>query len=59
MSGGDAEFVARMSKLANPAVVGVPVTAPLLELRESPAGKDPVGIDHVIGVVPVAAKVCE
>ena len=43
-----------------PAVVGVPVIAPVLALRLSPAGSGPGDRDHVYGAVPpVAAAVCE
>ena len=38
-----------------PAEVGVPVTAPLEGLRDSPAGRPPEVIDQVNGVVPPLA----
>ena len=41
-----------------PAVVGVPLMTPVL-LRVKPPGKVPDVLVHVIGVVPVAARVCE
>lgn len=46
-------------KFEVPAVVGVPLSTPVL-LRETPAGKDPVLTDQVCEPVPpVAVKVCE
>jgi hypothetical protein len=44
--------VTRTVKLAVPAVVGVPEMIPVLAARLKPAGKVPVVIDHVNGVVP-------
>ena len=47
-------------KPAVPAVVGVPVIAPVLALRLSPTGRGPGDNDHVYGAVPpFAAAVCE
>ena len=54
-----AEFVAVISKFAVPVPAGVPVMAPVLELRVRPAGSVPDVTVHVIGVVPVATMVCE
>ena len=52
--------VARTVKLEVPAVVGVPVIAPVLGLRVRPAGRGPLRIDHVYGEVPpLAASVAE
>ena len=43
-----------------PAVVGVPVIAPVAELRDRFAGKAPAANDHVYGAVPFwAVKVAE
>jgi hypothetical protein len=50
-------FVALTVKLNVPAVVGVPVIAPVLEFKLKPAGRLPTVIDHVIGAVPVAVSV--
>ena len=50
-------LVALTVKLDVPAVVGVPDIVPVDELIVKPAGKLPLDIDHVIGVVPVAARV--
>jgi hypothetical protein len=50
-------FVALTVKLNVPAVVGVPVIAPVFTFKPKPAGRLPLVIDHVIGVVPVAARV--
>ena len=44
--------VARMVKPGAPAVVGVPVMAPLAELRLSPPGSDPADTDQTSGAVP-------
>ena len=49
-------FVTLTVKLEIPAVVGVPDIVPV-ELRFNPVGKLPFDIDHVIGAVPVAARV--
>ena len=42
-------------KLTVPVAVGVPVMAPLVELSVRPAGRDPLVIDQVYGVVPPLA----
>ena len=39
-------------KLAVPAVVGVPVMAPVDEFSDKPAGRAPADKDQVFGVVP-------
>ena len=44
-------------KLDVPAVVGVPVIAPVSTFKLKPAGRLPMVIAQVIGVVPVAVKV--
>src|SRR5205085_2648716 len=47
-------------KLAVPAVVGVPVIAPVPALRFSPAGSAPTVTDQLSGAVPpLAVAVCE
>src|SRR4029079_17918303 len=47
-------------KFVVPAAVGVPVIAPVLALRLSPAGSGPGDNEQVYGVVPpLAAAVCE
>ena len=51
-----ATFVARIVKLDVPIVVGVPVIAPDVVFRLNPAGRLPLAIAQVIGVVPVAAN---
>ena len=50
------EFVALTIMSDAPATVGVPVIAPVDAFRLRPVGNEPVVIDHVIGVVPVAAS---
>ena len=52
-----AEFDALTVKLDVPAVVGVPVIVPVFTFKPKPAGRLPTVILHVIGVVPVAARV--
>ncbi len=53
------ESLAFAVKVKVPGVVGVPEIVPVL-LRDRPAGKDPLAIDHVYGVTPpVAARVVE
>jgi len=52
-----AEFVALTVKENVPIAVGVPEITPVPSFRLKPAGRVPVAIDHVIGVVPVAASV--
>ena len=44
--------VALTVKLLVPAVVGVPLISPVLVLSDSPAGRLPVAIAHVIGLLP-------
>ena len=51
-----AEFVALTVKSDAPIAVGVPVIAPVDAFRFKPAGKLPLAIDQVIGVVLVAAS---
>jgi hypothetical protein len=51
-----AVFSALTTKLDVPAVVGVPEINPVLEFKFNPAGRVPLVIDQVIGVVPVAAS---
>lgn len=46
-------FVTVIVKLAAPAVVGVPVIAPVEVLSDNPAGSEPVPIAKVNGPVPV------
>ena len=43
-------------KLKVPALVGVPEIKPLEVLSDKPVGSVPLTRDHVIGVVPLAAK---
>jgi len=50
-------FVALTVKLNVVAVVGVPVIAPVDVFKLRPPGRLPLAIAHVIGVVPVAARV--
>ena len=52
-----AELDALAVKLNVPAVVGVPVIAPLDVFRFKPVGSVPLLIAQVIGVVPVAVRV--
>jgi hypothetical protein len=49
-------FYALAVKLYVPAVVGVPEINPVFEFKLNPAGREPLAIDQVIGVVPVAAS---
>jgi len=52
--------VTRTVKFEVPAVVGVPVIAPVDPFNVKPAGKLPTTVAHVYGVVPPAAtKVAE
>jgi len=51
-----AEFVALTVKLDVPAVVGVPVIAPVVAFKFKPVGRLPAVTAHVIGVVPVAVS---
>jgi len=50
-------LVAMIAKFEFPAVVGVPVIAPVDVFKLRPAGRLPVARAHVIGVVPVAVRV--
>jgi hypothetical protein len=52
-----AMLVAMTVKFDVPAVVGVPVIAPVFTFKLRPAGRLPLAIAHVIGVVPVAVRV--
>ena len=52
-----AAFVALTEKLNVPIAVGVPVITPMVPFKLRPAGSTPLAINHVIGVVPVAASV--
>ena len=51
-------LVALAVKVKTPGAVGVPLTMPVEDAKESPAGSAPVVTPHVIGAVPVAARVC-
>ena len=51
-----AEFVAFTVKFDVPAVVGVPVIAPVVAFKIKPTGSVPFSTAHIIGVVPVAAS---
>ncbi len=53
--GGAAASCTPTVKFAVPAVVGVPVIAPVELFSVRPAGNDPAVIDHVYGVVPPVA----
>jgi len=44
-------------KLDVPAVIGVPDIVPVFTFKPKPAGRLPTVIAHVIGAVPVAARV--
>ena len=50
-------MAAWMVTLNDPAVMGVPLSTPLVPLRDSPVGSVPVAMLHVIGAVPLAVKV--
>ena len=52
-----AMLVARRVKVEVPAMVGMPVMAPVMGLMLKPSGRLPVKIDQVIGAVPVAVGV--
>ena len=52
-------LVALTVSVETPAAVGVPLTMPVEEPRVSPAGSAPPVTAHVIGVVPLAIRVCE
>ena len=52
-----AAFVALTEKLNVPVAVGVPEIVPVDVLIFKPVGSLPLAIDHVIGAVPVAARV--
>ena len=49
-------FDALTLKLNVPAVVGVPVIAPVVEAKSKPDGRLPLSIAHVIGVGPLATN---
>jgi hypothetical protein len=51
------EFVALTAKLNVPALVGVPEIVPEFVFKPKPAGRPPLVMDQVIGVVPVAVSV--
>jgi hypothetical protein len=51
-------LVAVMVKVKMPGAVGVPLMMPVEDPKESPAGTAPLVTLHVIGAVPVAARVC-
>jgi hypothetical protein len=42
-----------------PAVLGVPVIAPLVEFSDNPAGIEPAVTVQLRGAVPVAVVICE
>ena len=44
-------------KVKTPAAVGVPLMMPVEGAKESPAGSAPLVMLHVMGAVPVAARV--
>jgi hypothetical protein len=50
----DSESAIRTVNVDEPAVVGVPLIAPVLVSRDSPAGSDPLDTDQVNGAVPPA-----
>lgn len=52
---GEPESVPFTVKLLVPAVVGIPVIAPVAAFKFNPAGKAPVVIDHVTAPVPPVA----
>ena len=52
-------FVALIVGVKTPAAVGVPLMMPVEDPNVSPAGSVPLVRAHVIGLVPVAANVCE
>jgi hypothetical protein len=51
-------LVALTVKVKMPAAVGVPLMMPVEDAKEIPAGSVPLVTLHVIGAVPVAARVC-
>jgi hypothetical protein len=51
-------LVALAVKVKMRGAVGVPLTMPVEDPKESPAGSVPLVTLHVIGAVPVAARVC-
>jgi len=53
-----AEFVALTEKLNVPIVVGVPEISPVVSFKLRPAGSVRLEIDQVMGVEPIAARVC-
>ena len=50
-------FSALTVKLAVPAAVGVPLISPVASSSVRPAGRLPLSMPHVMGVVPVALRV--
>src|SRR5689334_4597954 len=57
---GDPESASCAVNVNEPAVVGLPVMAPVVAFNANPAGSDPVTIDHLYGVIPpLAASVVE
>ena len=50
-------LVALTVKFDVPAVVGLPEITPVVALSDKPAGRLPAEMLHVMGVVPVAARV--
>ena len=50
-------LAAVMVNVKTPAAVGVPLMIPVEDPKESPAGSVPLVTLHVIGAVPVAARV--
>ena len=50
-------LVAVIVNVNTPAAVGVPMMIPVEDPKESPAGSVPLATVHVIGAVPVAARV--
>ena len=51
-------LVALTVKVKMPAAVGAPLMMPVEDAKENPAGSAPLVTLHVIGAVPVAARVC-
>ena len=50
------EFSAMTLKLYEPVSVGIPVIAPVVAFKIMPTGSEPLLIDQVIGVDPVAVS---
>ena len=53
-----AALVAVMVKVKTPVAVGIPLIMPVEDPKESPAGSAPLVTLHVMGAVPVAARLC-